>query len=76
MTITIFMSVDDVMALAFNRPRDARSDAYKAGVRGALTFRMEHRHVDCPYALGTAEADAYFAGCDEGHHIWRKRESA
>jgi hypothetical protein len=57
---------------AFRGPRDPRSDEYKAGVLSCLMFRFgEVDSVTCPYPLGTASADAYFAGCSEGHTIYR-----
>lgn len=69
------ITVDGLMAAAFDRPREPRSDAYKAGVRDMLTFRINSLATPCsmavaPYKLGTAKADAYFAGHDEGRHIW------
>jgi len=64
-----FATVDGLMAAAFDRPREPRSAAYKAGVRAALV-----RSFDCvirpvPYEMGTAEADAFFAGENEGRQI-------
>lgn len=55
---------------AFAVSRDPRSDAYKAGVLYVLRARAEGiRGPQRPYPLGSAEADAYFAGCQEGHLI-------
>lgn len=72
-----FVTVDGLMAGAFDRPREPRSAAYKAGVRDLLT-----RRINCltppwsldfvPYPMGTAEADAFLAGNDEGKQIWRR----
>lgn len=60
-------TADDLFNEAFDHPRDKRSQAYKAGVvhglRGALG---EANNPTLPYRLGTAEADAYFSGYDEG----------
>lgn len=53
---------------AFSAPRDPRSIAYKKGVLAALEFRLgECSGIARPYRLGTADADAYFSGLDEGH---------
>lgn len=52
--------------------RDPRSAPYKEGVRAVLAFRIDGTKIPLPYRLGTAEADAHFAGCDEGHMLWRK----
>jgi hypothetical protein len=59
---------------AFSGPRDPRSDAYKRGVMAALVYRFAVLGVskNCPYQPGTAEHDAFSAGCDEGHLIWRR----
>lgn len=64
-------NIDQLMAEIFDKPRTPRSDAYKAGVRAVLHFRLigkaRGEHVRCPYRLGTAEADAFFGGVAEGH---------
>jgi len=57
---------------AFNFPRDARSEAYRQGVRAALRYWLgETRRLDQPYQLGAAEADAWFSGAEEGARIVR-----
>ncbi len=57
----------------FHPHRAPRSDAYKAGCLAALRFRLgEVEHVECPYRPGTAEADAFHAGADEGHRRARQ----
>jgi hypothetical protein len=68
--------VDRLTDAAFNRPRDPRSDAYKLGVRELLANRVMGVNFRCPYKLGTAEADAFFAGSDEGRTIWQKHQEA
>jgi len=67
-------SQDQVQTLyraAFDKPRDPRSNAYKSGALAALRFRCNGVRVVCPYHVATAEADAFHAGCDEGHAIFR-----
>lgn len=49
--------------------RDPRSDAYKIGVMAGLRFRIDSVKPALPYEIGTAEADAWFAGTDEGRRI-------
>lgn len=56
-------------AFAPERYRDPRSSAYKNGVMAGLQFRINHVKPVLPYKLGTAEADAWFAGTDEGNRI-------
>lgn len=52
---------------AFSHGRAPRSEAYKRGVLDCLLARVDGVSMArCPYAEGTAECDAYFAGVDEG----------
>ena len=66
-----------IFEAAFARPRDARSEEYKAGVLDVLRHRLGEAQ-GCArkyeFALGTAQADAYFAGCDEGHRLAREHQ--
>lgn len=64
---------DTLYAEAFSTQRDPRSPEYKAGVYAALKYRYEAKKIDVPYKLGTASADAFFSGLDEGHNIWRRK---
>jgi hypothetical protein len=64
-------TVDELMAEAFATGRDPRSQEYKAGVRAILECRLNGEPLPAPYALGTVQADAYFAGQNEGESIWR-----
>jgi len=55
---------------AFAVPRTPRSLEYRMGVLDAL--RLNYRDIEkiqCPYAPGTAQADAYYAGNEEGHRL-------
>lgn len=74
------ITVDGLMAAAFDRPRDPRSDAYKTGARAHLQHVLNNKNTVVPYPLGTAEADAFFAGVDEGRAIvmraWEKEQIA
>ena len=65
------LSVDQLFTAAFSKSRSPRSAEYKAGVRAALAFRIDGVRMPQPYALGTAQDDAYFAGMAEGHALWR-----
>ena len=57
---------------AFYPHRSPRSDEYEAGVFAALRFRFEGIRVVCSDPEGTAASDAFFAGVDEGHFLWRQ----
>lgn len=56
-----------------NPTRTPRSDAYKTGVLDALRFRESGNKatVKNPYILGTADADAWFSGINEGYSRWK-----
>ena len=65
----------EIFEAAFSKPRDPRSDEYRQGVIDILKFRLRETNksfVSAQYRLGTAQADAYFAGCDEGHRLARE----
>lgn len=68
--------VESLMTAAFDRPRDARSAAYKLGVRQLLNCRTRDVDLVCPYKIGTTEADAFYSGVDEGNLIWRAHLAA
>jgi len=58
---------------AFPAPRDPRSTEYKEGVLAALEFRLVSTDKPrCPYPPGTASADAWFSGTDEGNRRGRE----
>jgi len=49
-----------------------RSPEYKAGARYCLRYHAgEIPRAGCPYPMGTAQADAWLAGCWEGTELWR-----
>ena len=62
--------VEDLMRAACDQPRTPRSEAYKLGVRELLNCRTQGIRLVCPYRIGTAEADAFYSGVDEGNAIW------
>ena len=62
-------TVGSLLVAAFDRPRDPRSAAYIAGVRAHLEYAINDKKTALPYKLGSAEADAFFAGADEGRAI-------
>lgn len=65
--------IDQLMETAFGPEtyRDPRSQEYKAGAKAVLAYRVWGTKIECPWPAGTAQADAFFAGLDEGHAIWR-----
>ena len=68
--------VDRLFNEAFAPGREPRSAEYKAGVRALLDQRVGRGRLACPYPAGTAQADAFYAGADEGRVLWRAHEAA
>jgi hypothetical protein len=64
--------VDTLMDQAFNCIRDPRSAEYRAGVRAVLERRVNGKRINLVYMPGSAECDAFHAGCTEGHRRWRE----
>lgn len=48
-----------------------RSAEYWRGALDVLRLRLEGASIACPFREGTAQFDAYFAGNDRGHALWR-----
>lgn len=56
--------------------REAKSNPYMEGVMALLQYRMdESTALGCPYAIGTAECDAWLSGTDEGRLLARERHN-
>lgn len=55
---------------AFEKKREERSNEFKLGALAGLRFRILKDDIKCPYAVGSAERDAYYSGVDEGYLIW------
>lgn len=58
--------LDQLMAEIFFAGRSARSPEYQQGCRAALSQRLAGVTLSNQYAAGTAAADAWWAGWDEG----------
>lgn len=54
---------------------DRRSPEYRQGMLAIVRFRMVGRSTPCPFSLGTSQADAFFAGTDRGHSLWRSMQA-
>lgn len=74
-SLNIGATADQLFTAAFAVPRDPRSTAYKAGVLAALKFRVDGRRIPRLYDPASAEDDAYYAGVQEGHAVWRKAQA-
>ena len=68
-------TADEIFKDAFSTARDPRSVEYKRGVLAALKFRIEKTPIVNPFPEGTAAADAFCSGLDEGHHRWRSENA-
>jgi len=52
---------------------DPRSHEYRQGMLDVLAFREQVAPFPShPYRLGTAQSDAYSAGVDRGHSLFRR----
>lgn len=67
------LKVERILDVAFFPGRTERSPEYREGCRAALEFRLVGRRIHAPYAAGCAAADAFFAGVQEGHAVWRRQ---
>jgi hypothetical protein len=67
------LQVERLMDLAFFPGRAPRSAEYRQGCQAALEYRILARRMHAPYPAGCSEADAWFAGVEEGHAIWRRK---
>jgi hypothetical protein len=69
-------TVMEIYEEAFDQPRDPRSDEYKEGVIATLSYHITGQKMPRPYAMGTVQADAFYAGVDEGHRLWMAAKDA
>jgi len=66
---------DDVEALVDRELRKgaARSQEYRLGLLDLLRYRVEGIPLPTKrFELGTAQADAYWAGSEHGVYLWRE----
>jgi hypothetical protein len=67
------MTAQELFDQAFNVPRDPRSAQYKQGCLYIIRLKLgECRSEPCPYPIGTAHADAWLFGAEEGHKIYNR----
>ena len=60
---------------AFPKIRNPRSIAYKCGVLSCLEFRFDGKRISCPYEVESSGNDAWYAGNEEGHRIYKTHAS-
>lgn len=60
-----------MMAWAFHESRDPRSAEYREGVRDLLLFKLVEKSLRNPFIPGTAHADAWWAGVEEGKQVFK-----
>jgi len=63
--------IERITRREFNPLRIAtpKSDPYIEGFRAGLTKQLERRDLPMPHKAGTADADAYLAGKQEGREF-------
>jgi hypothetical protein len=59
-------------AFTRNTTRDPRSSEYKDGVALCLNNKIFGHPIRSAWVPGCAETDAFYAGVEEGHAIWRR----
>lgn len=69
------VSAPEQVIAAARQSGNKRSAEYWRGALDALRFRMLGDPIRCPYREGSVEFDAYFAGNERGHHLWRDLQS-
>ena len=69
------MSTPEMIIQRAQATGDRRSAVYWRGALDALRFRLQGGRIQCPYEAGSVEFDAYFAGNERGHHLWRVEQS-
>lgn len=47
------------------------SPEYRKGVEDVLRLKFGGHPIRCPFRPGTSQFDAYFAGNDRGHRLYR-----
>jgi hypothetical protein len=67
------LQVERLMALAFFLGLAPRSAEYRQGCQAALDYRILGLRMHLPYPAGCSEADAWFAGTEEGQGIWQRK---
>ena len=60
-----------MMAEAFFKARHPRSDEYRNGARDLLLLKLVEKPLKNPFTPGTAQADAWWAGVEEGKTIMK-----
>jgi hypothetical protein len=70
------LHIERLMALAFFPGRAPRSSEYREGCQASLEYHILGRRMPLSYRAGCCEADAWFAGAEEGHAIWRRKSEA
>ena len=59
------INVDEMMHQQFNQLHKQRSAEYKNGFRCILLHEVHGIQSIMPYVIGTAQADAFIAGCHD-----------
>lgn len=73
---TYSFTVEDAMEDRFRPGTTPRSDAYHRAFENQLRCAIERNKAQpCPYKLGTANADAYFAGVDHANEYLAMRKT-
>ena len=69
-------TVASLMASTFSEARTERSQAYQQGARAVFALHLDGTAIPNRYVPSTAEFDAFHAGIEEGHRVWRAAQTA
>lgn len=68
-------TVASLMASTFSESRTERSLAYQQGARAVFALHLDGTPIPSRYVPSTAEFDAFHAGIEEGHRVWRAAQA-
>lgn len=76
MNTTTQLTAQAIFDEAFPASRPKRSEEYRTGVLRQLRYRMmEASDARCPYAAGSVQSDAYWAGVTEAWSLLEKHNA-
>lgn len=65
----LVMDIEKIFAERFKTGVTRRSDEFKAGYMASLKFESNGERIINPYRIGTAQADAFWAGAFERRFV-------
>jgi len=69
------LDMNQVLEQVLYRNRIPRSCEFQTGMKAFLNFELHNVKTIVPYFIGTAEADAFYAGWDAAKNMHKKLQS-